>query len=198
MKYHLLLAVFWILYGCIHSIMATLWFKRRVQKLTGKYFKWYRLVYSSLAALLLLLIVVYQYSHTSILLFFTPVVIKIIAAATALTGLVIMCISIRRYFFMLSGVSVITDQPNDTTPLQQGINAYMRHPLYSGTLLVLWSLFFLFPLLNNLIACSIISVYTLTGIKFEERKLILEFGNVYISYKQKVPMLIPTFSKRSS
>jgi protein-S-isoprenylcysteine O-methyltransferase Ste14 len=193
--YHLFLALFWIFYGCLHSIMATLWFKQIMQRITGKYFKWYRLFYSFLAALLLILVVVYQYSNTSVLLFFTPLAIKILTGISALIGLFIMGISIRRYFFMLSGVSVITNQPNDTTPLQQGINAYMRHPLYAGTLLVLWSLFFLFPLLNNLIACSIITFYTLIGIKLEERKLILEFGDIYASYKQKVPMLIPGFSK---
>lgn len=94
---------------------------------------------------------------------------------------------------MLSGVAVFTKQDKDQTPLQQGINAHMRHPLYSGTLLVLWALFFLFPFLNNLIACTVITVYTLIGIRLEERKLVSEFGESYRSYQQNVPMLIPSF-----
>jgi protein-S-isoprenylcysteine O-methyltransferase Ste14 len=33
----------------------------------------------------------------------------------------------------------------------------------------------------------------LVGIKFEEKKLLIEFGNSYKNYSTKVPMLIPNF-----
>lgn len=192
-NYHIILTAFWVLYGFIHSLMASLWFKKKIEKLTGKYYKWYRLFYSCFAALLLLLLIVFQYSHKSILLFSTPFIIKALSVIALIAGVFVMAISIKRYFFLLSGVAVFTNEEDKKhVPLQQGINAHMRHPLYSGTLLVLWSLFFLFPFLNNLIACSVITVYTLIGIKLEEHKLILEFGELYRSYQQKVPMLIPS------
>ena len=47
------------------------------------------------------------------------------------------------------------------------------------------------PFLSNLIACAIITIYTLIGIVFEEQKLRLEFGNEYIEYSKEVKMLIP-------
>jgi protein-S-isoprenylcysteine O-methyltransferase Ste14 len=74
-----------------------------------------------------------------------------------------------------------------------GLHAYMRHPLYSGTLLFIWALFLIFPFMGNLIACVIITVYTLIGIRMEEKKLVIEFGEEYKSYAHQTPMLIPTF-----
>lgn len=192
-NYHILLTVLWILYGFIHSLMASLWFKKKIEELTRKYYKWYRLFYSCFATLLLVLLIIFQYSHQSILLFDSSFILKTISVIALITGVAIMVIAIKRYFFMLSGVAVFTNEKDKNfIPLQQGINAHMRHPLYSGTLLVLWSLFFLFPFLNNLIACAVITIYTLIGIKLEEYKLILEFGELYRSYQEKVPMLIPS------
>jgi len=34
-------------------------------------------------------------------------------------------------------------------------------------------------------------LYTLIGIHFEERKLVEEFGQSYISYSRQVPKIIP-------
>jgi protein-S-isoprenylcysteine O-methyltransferase Ste14 len=74
---------------------------------------------------------------------------------------------------------------------QGGLHRYVRHPLYFGTLLFVWALFFVFPYLNNLLACIIITIYTLIGATLEEKKLVKQFGEQYISYKRQVPMLIP-------
>jgi protein-S-isoprenylcysteine O-methyltransferase Ste14 len=41
------------------------------------------------------------------------------------------------------------------------------------------------------IADLIITIYTLIGLRFEEKKLEKEFGLAYEIYKQKVPMIIP-------
>jgi protein-S-isoprenylcysteine O-methyltransferase Ste14 len=77
-----------------------------------------------------------------------------------------------------------------------GIHTYVRHPLYLGTLATLWSVFLFFPLLNNLIACLAITVYTLIGIRLEERKLLRIFGRQYADYRRHTPMLIPSFRLR--
>ena len=49
--------------------------------------------------------------------------------------------------------------------------------------------------INNLIAVLIITVYVLIGIKYEERKLLVEFGDSYRDYQLKVPKLIPHLMK---
>jgi protein-S-isoprenylcysteine O-methyltransferase Ste14 len=74
-----------------------------------------------------------------------------------------------------------------------GLHRYVRHPLYLGTLLLIWSLFLFFPLLSNLLGCMAITLYTLAGIRLEERKLLLRFGSMYADYCKRTPMLIPRF-----
>jgi protein-S-isoprenylcysteine O-methyltransferase Ste14 len=110
-------------------------------------------------------------------------------------GLVIMIICIRKYFFELSGIQALQKNKTIVTPkLQQnGLHGYIRHPLYFGTLLFVWGLFLLFPLLYNLIAAAAITVYVLIGIKWEEEKLFVEYGEEYKQYSRRVPKLIPKF-----
>jgi protein-S-isoprenylcysteine O-methyltransferase Ste14 len=36
-----------------------------------------------------------------------------------------------------------------------------------------------------------LSAYTIIGAYFEERKLLLEFGDAYAEYRRKTPMLVP-------
>jgi protein-S-isoprenylcysteine O-methyltransferase Ste14 len=72
-----------------------------------------------------------------------------------------------------------------------GVHRYVRHPLYLGTFIFLWGLFLLIPLWSSLIAVVLIQAYTQTGIIFEEKKLVAEFGDQYRDYQQAVPKLIP-------
>lgn len=188
---HINLIVFWVLYCFIHSLMASFGFKQYIKYLTGNFFKWYRLVYSILAIILLAALLVYQYHFQSIFLFHPPLIIKISAAIAAVMGMFVMIVSIRKYFFLLSGIAVFKNKTTGSEPLRNGLNAYMRHPLYAGNLLVIWSLFCIYPLLNNLIACCCITLYLLIGIQLEEKKLIQEYGEMYQSYRKKVPMLLP-------
>ena len=106
-----------------------------------------------------------------------------------------MVISILKYFKLLSGVRTLY-QANPSMELQrEGIHNYVRHPLYLGTLLFIWGLFFIFPMLNNLIAVVIITGYVFIGIRLEEKKLLIEFGNLYADYISRVPMLVPDFKR---
>lgn len=106
-------------------------------------------------------------------------------------GITIMAASIYKYFKLLSGIRSIYQATPPAELKVEGIHKYVRHPLYLGTLLFIWGLFFIFPLLNNLIAAAAITTYVLIGIKFEEKKLLKEFGNVYAEYIKNVPGLIP-------
>ena len=106
-------------------------------------------------------------------------------------GLVIMIVSIVKYFKLMGFVSSLYQEKPPRGLKLDGIHKYVRHPLYTGTLLFIWGLFFIFPVLSNLIACIIITGYVLIGVKFEEKKLLQQFGNLYSEYISRVPMLIP-------
>jgi protein-S-isoprenylcysteine O-methyltransferase Ste14 len=68
--------------------------------------------------------------------------------------------------------------------------------LYLGTFIFAWGIFILYPTLSILIAVSIITIYTLIAIQFEEKKLVKEFGEVYKEYQRRVPMIIPRLSNQ--
>ena len=160
-----------------------------------KYFRYYRLSYTLFAFITLVLLLLFQYSFYSPILI-NPSLIKYFAVVFLIVpGLVIMGISIKKYFMLLSGIrSVFTPTPPSELKIN-GIHRYVRHPLYSGTVFFVWGLFFVFPRLNNLIAVLLLTSYVLVGIIFEEKKLIKEFGENYRLYISKVPMLIPSFRK---
>jgi protein-S-isoprenylcysteine O-methyltransferase Ste14 len=72
------------------------------------------------------------------------------------------------------------------TPL---LYRYVRHPLYLGILLSLWSV----PAMTagHLLFSTGLSSYILVGIWFEERDLIAQFGERYRRYRAQVGMLVP-------
>lgn len=192
MASYLYLAGLWIFFGLTHSLLAASWWKRWVEHRLGAYFKYYRLLYSFFALLLLMAIVIYELQLPATWLWRVPLVIQIAGIILALAGLTIMGICMRRYFFYLSGIDVLFPQKQATMGLATGgLNRYVRHPLYFGTLLALWSFFLLFPDLHYLITCSMITLYTWIGTLWEEKKLRQEFGEEYVGYQKKVPMLIP-------
>lgn len=74
-------------------------------------------------------------------------------------------------------------------PLQrQGLNRWVRHPLYTGAFLILWggvvSLFDLWTAIWG-------TVYLLIGTMFEERKLLRIYGDEYQQYQKEVPRYFP-------
>ena len=91
----------------------------------------------------------------------------------------------------LSGLRSLLQEETYSELLISGIHRYVRHPLYLGTFLFIWGLAILFPTLSLFISNLVITIYTLIGIKLEERKLVIEFGDQYRTYQQNVPKLIP-------
>jgi methanethiol S-methyltransferase len=188
---HFLLILLWIVYYTIHSILASSSAKNFFQKKLKKTFRYYRLGYSIFATLTLILLLYFQYSFESPPLIRLPWIKYFAILFLILPGSIIMFISIKKYFLLLSGVrSIFTPVPASELKVN-GIHRFVRHPLYSGTILFVWGLFLVFPFLNNFIAAVLLTLYVLLGISFEEKKLIKEFGKEYEGYIQKVPMLIP-------
>jgi len=76
-----------------------------------------------------------------------------------------------------------------------GFYRLVRHPLYVGWLLVFWSA----PRMTaaHLLFALVTTIYILVAIKFEERDL-MEVHPEYSAYRERVPMLIPGGSSRSS
>jgi protein-S-isoprenylcysteine O-methyltransferase Ste14 len=78
-----------------------------------------------------------------------------------------------------------------------GILSLTRHPWYLAAIILVW-IAYREMYVSTLIVNMILSIYLLIGTVLEERKLILELGDNYRDYKNRVSMLLPTkwmFSK---
>lgn len=195
MRQHLILALMWIVFCVLHSFFAGLWWKKKMESLMKGRFRFYRLFYTVFAFVSFGWVIAYQLSIPSPTVFSPHFLTTIAGAVIGLTGVLIMAVCIKKYFFQLSGLKslYLNDDAAANELIITGIHRYVRHPLYSGTFLFIWGLWLLFPSLSLLIADVIITLYTILGIYWEEQKLELEFGDSYRRYKQKVPKLIPSF-----
>ena len=120
-------------------------------------------------------------------------VVFVVGSILSLSGLVLMSLSVYKYFMSLSGLRSLIIE-NFSNELQiKGVHRYVRHPLYLGTFAFIWGLFLLIPYLSLLIVNAIITIYTLIGIELEEAKLVNEFGDRYVHYQRRVPKIIPSF-----
>ena len=83
---------------------------------------------------------------------------------------------------------------NSSGLVTDGLYRFVRHPLYTAGLLLMW----LTPQVsfNIFAAHAALTVYLLIGARFEERKLLREFGEAYAAYRSHTPMLIPALSPK--
>jgi protein-S-isoprenylcysteine O-methyltransferase Ste14 len=188
---YLYLILAWLVFGLLHSVLAAGPVKRWAMQRMGGYYKYYRLAYSIFATVNLLVVLRYHFLCERSILWNPPLIEGIIALLAAIAGLAVMATCIVKYFPNLSGVDALLGTVNPPVLEQGGMHKYVRHPLYSGTLLFVWAIFLGYPYLNNLISGVCITVYTVIGTYFEEKKLVSEFGESYRSYQEEVPMFLP-------
>lgn len=188
---HIILLALWILYCILHSVLAAGKVKRAAQRQMGSAYRYYRFAYTIVAFVGLVAILLYQVSLTSPLLFVPGLALSIIAALFASIGAALIMLNIIKYFMQLSGVKWLTSDAVTARLERGGLHRYVRHPLYLSTFLFIWSLWVLYPHLSLLIANAAITLYTLIALRFEEEKLIAEFGEEYRNYQKEVPMILP-------
>jgi methanethiol S-methyltransferase len=188
---HVILALLWMVYCMLHSLMASVGIKNWLEKISGSSYRYYRLFYSLFSFFFLVIVLYFQFMLPTMMLYKVPAPIFAFGAVLGLSGLVLMLFCIKKYFMSLSGLRSLVHETTYNDLLITGIHRYVRHPLYLGTFAFIWGFFLVKPYLSLLIANSIITVYTLIGIKLEEDKLIGEFGESYKNYQQSVPKLLP-------
>ena len=177
------------IYGGLHSLLAG----QRPRLLARRWFgaagrRWYRLAYNLLAGFGLVLVLALVRLLPDELIFRIPM--PWLLLTMAVQGIAILSIIFVVYetgIMTFIGLASEEDQPPHL--VTQGLYRWMRHPLYTASLLVVW----LYPTLSwNWLAFDLgATIYILVGIQFEERKLLREYGKKYADYRRRTPMLFP-------
>lgn len=180
-------ALAWIAFGLVHSLSARpparAWLARR----TGRAM---RLVWNLLA--LAELAVVLEVGETFVpgLRFVRPDWLMMAQTGLLVLGIVVLWAASRCYdMARFLGIAQLRGEAEDDEPFRAGgMLAYVRHPLYLATLILLAALARdLLSLLTALFA----TLYILVGLRFEERALLRRLGPDYARYRARVPALLP-------
>jgi len=189
----LLAALAW---GVLHSLLATWGAKKRTLRRLEP--RWYRLFYNLVAGLTLLPVLallallpdrtLYTISAPWVAGFILG---QLIAAIALVVGL------LQTGVWSFLGLRQLV-HPSGEAPTELvtgGLYRWVRHPLYTAGLALIW----LTPLMTlNLLALNLgFTVYILIGVRYEERKLRREFGQPYADYCARTPMLIPGWRQGS-
>lgn len=194
---YFILSLIWGIYFALHSVLASNDVKSYFKKRFPSFYPYYRIFYNLIALFLLIPMHLFQQSIPPIMLINKGVLMSVLGGGIMFVGMILGLLAFRNY----SGKEFVgLDFRNDNVGLKtgklnvSGLNQYVRHPLYFATLLMVLGYFIIWPTLMVLVIACVISVYLVVGTKFEEKKLIAEFGDQYLQYKKQVPMLIPFFT----
>jgi len=183
---HVILFFAWIFYYLLHSVFAS----NQIKSWTGLKPKTYRLLYSLIATVLLFIVLLYGATIYSVLLYAPNNTSTYTGLMLSAVGIFIIKRSFRKYSFR---EFVGLKKEENTHLVVDGIQKHIRHPLYTGTLMIFVGYFVFNPQASNLIMLFSLIIYLPFGIKSEERKLIEHFGEAYIGYKESTPALFPKF-----
>ncbi len=180
-------------YGLLHSLLAALrvkaWARRRFGPAADR---WYRLAYNLFAVVSLLpvLALVAALPDRPLYRFPQPwftLALAGQAAAVLMAAYSLFTTDLGDFLGLRRALG--QPVPAQTALATDGLYAWVRHPLYTASLLFLW----LTPAMtvNRLAFYVALTLYLVVGALFEERKLLAEFGEDYADYRRRVPMLIP-------
>jgi protein-S-isoprenylcysteine O-methyltransferase Ste14 len=192
--------MFWLifsiaLWGIVHSILASLSFKDLLRRTLGNGFmKFYRLLYNIFAVISFLPVLYLLMVLPDQILYQVPSPWSyLMIAGELMSVLLLFAAASQTDMLAFVGLRQLTEEQGKSGLVISGLYRFVRHPLYTFTLLILW----LSPsvTLNTFVVFVALTIYVLIGTVFEERKLLREFGQEYASYKSVTPMLIPGLSK---
>lgn len=185
-----------LLWGSVHSLLASMKAKELALRWFGASFmRFYRLLYNGFSILTFIPIMGIAALTKGPKLYVVPMPwagLMVLGEFLAVAGLVIALVQTDVWGFI--GLRQLGERNEPTQLKIGGLYRYIRHPLYLMGLVFIW----LFPYMTGAILVFNISltIYILIGVFFEERKLRREFGQEYIAYAAKTPMLIP-FRKKN-
>lgn len=185
----LILAV--IVWGVAHSIMASLGFKDSLRRMFGNGFmRMYRLFYNIFSMISFVPILYLMTELPAPNMYQVPMPWNYLMLAGQGISVILLFVAVLQMDILsFVGLRQLFEEEKTGKLTTEGFYRFMRHPLYTFGLLILW----LSPsvTVNSFVIYIALTIYIFVGAYFEERKLLREFGQEYAQYQSVTPMLIP-------
>lgn len=180
-------------YSVLHSALATrgvkAWMRSHFGETGARY---YRLLYNVIGAVTLLPILALFAAYPGEPLYSWPGAWILLALLIQGTGaLVIVAGLLQTGVWSFLGLNALwgASRSDKDELVTAGLYKYVRHPLYTGGLLMLW---FMPIMTTSLLAFNLAAtLYLYIGSIFEERRMLKVFGAEYARYRKRVPRLFP-------
>lgn len=188
-----LLALLWLGYFAIHSLLASLTLKQWLASSLPGILPWYRILYNILAVVLVVPpLLALWWLHSEPLWRWQ--------GAWAWVAYLLMLMACLGFVWSLRyydsreflGLRQLQRQQQGTADQEQlhisPLHRFVRHPWYSLGLVLVWTQD-MDP--ARLVSAVCISLYLIYGSVLEERKLLVFHGERYRDYRKRVPGLVP-------
>jgi protein-S-isoprenylcysteine O-methyltransferase Ste14 len=187
------LALGWIAYAALHSLLAALAVKAWVTRSWPGFAPYYRLAFNTLAVVLLLPLAWATYAIPGEWLWRWTGPAAWIANGLALAALAGFAFSSGTYDMgEFLGTRPWREKRADAVEHEgfriSPLHRFVRHPWYALGLVLIWTRDMNAPLL---VSSGAITLYLIVGAWLEERKLEAHFAAAYRDYKKQVPGLVP-------
>lgn len=194
------LALGWVAYAALHSLLASLRCKAWVTRRWPACAPYYRLAFNLQSVVLVLPLVWATYAIPGDWLWRWTGAWAWFANGLALAALAGFWLSTGSYDMgEFLGLKPLREKRTDAAEHDgfriSFLHRHVRHPWYALGLVLVWTRDMNAPLLVSALA---VTLYLFVGARLEERKLEAHFGAAYRDYRRKVPGLVPLPWKRLS
>ena len=202
MKY-ILIALMWTGYVSLHSYLISIRFTSLMKRLLKNFYAFYRLFYVSVSLFLLIPLLKFTEQIDNEVIISYSLAINIVRYVMISASLLMFLWTFFFSYDPLSffGIRQMSDygKTKKKSPPEEikknGLLGIIRHPMYLALIIYLWCQTFT---IANIVVNTVLTIYIIIGTILEEKKLVLEFGDVYVKYQKEVPMLIPFTKNRKS
>jgi len=180
-----------VVFYALHSILAWTGVKRWSSAFFGGD-RWYRLAYTCTSLLLFSWVFVAYDRVERLPRSWHPSLLGLsFGWALVLAGAVVAAAAVLR-FGGASFLGLTREVPGEL--VRTGLHGHVRHPIYTGVLLMMAGWILLSPDRATALTILITLVYLPIGILLEEIKLIASHGEAYRRYRAEVPALFPRWN----